>query len=137
MNKYIEYKKYCEDRLNAFPIVFAFSNSQLQEGLNKLGVNKSEVISIGGGGFIRKSDKQNFHDLLDNFDEKLDENLEDDEFVLQMFKYEMGNHEYCITYDDEEVIEACGLDLDRFNSNERLRNLYSEARTSYLDEVNS
>lgn len=137
MNKYIEYKKYCEDRLNAFPIVFAFSNSQLQEGLNKLGVNKSEVISIGGGGFIRKSDKQNFHDLLDNFDEKLDENLEDDEFVLQMFKYEMGNHEYCITYDDEEVIEACGLDLDRFNSSERLRKLYSEARDYYLSEVNS
>lgn len=137
MNKYIEYKKYCEDKLNAFPIVFAFSNSQLQEGLNKLGVNKSEVISIGGGGFIRKSDKQNFHDLLDNFDEKLDENLEDDEFVLQMFKYEMGNHEYCITYDDGEVIEACGLDLDRFNSNERLRNLYSKARDYYLSEVNS
>lgn len=137
MNKYIEYKKYCEDRLNAFPIVFAFSNSQLQEGLNKLGVNKSEVISIGGGGFIRKGDKQNFHDLLDNFDEKLDENLEDDEFVLQMFKYEMGNHEYCITYDDGEVIEACGLDLDRFNSNERLRNLYSKARDYYLSEVNS
>lgn len=47
----------------------------------------------------------------------------------------MSNHEYCIIYDSEEVVEACGL--YRLNSNERLRKLYSEARTSYLDKVNS
>ena len=136
MNKYEEFKKYCSSKLDAFPIMFAFSKEQFELGLKELGVSKEEVFSLGNGGFIRNSDKKDFFDLLYNFDEKLEENLKDDEFILHMFKYELSNHEYCISYNDEEVIKACGLDLDRFNSDENLRKLYEEAKKSYMDEVN-
>lgn len=136
MNKYIEYKKYCEEKVNAFPMMFAFSKKQFEEGLTKLGVTEEEVLSIGAGGFIRKSDREAFSDLMNSLDIKLESSIkEDDEFVVQMFEYEMGNHEYCITYDDDEIIDVCGLKLDKFKADDRLKKLYAEAKKNYLRGV--
>ena len=132
MNKYKEFKKYCEDKVNSFPMMFAFSKSQFEEGLLKLESSEEEVLSIGVGGYIRKSDKEAFETLMDNIDEKLHLHLEDDEFVLQMFEYELGNHEYCVSGDDSQVLRACGLEVESLNNNDRLNKLYKQAKRSYL-----
>lgn len=131
MNKYREYKKLWEKEINAFPMMFAFSKKQFAEGLQKLAVSVEEVISIGAGGFIRLSDKEAFETLVDSLDEKLKTSLEDDEFVFQMFEYELGNHEYCISGNNEEVLRACGLGIESLND-ERLNKLYKQAKKSYL-----
>ncbi len=135
MDKYRNYKKSCEEKVNNFPMMFAFSKSQFEEGLSKLGVTKEEVMSIGAGGFIRKSDMKSFETLMDDLDLELSKHIkEDDEFVLQMFEYEMGNHEYCITGNDEEVLNVCGLEVESLN-NDRLNKLYKEAKRNYLRGV--
>lgn len=137
MNKYRNFVKICEDKVNSFPMMFAFSKEQFKEGLAKLGVGESEVMSIGSGGYIRKKDKVDYNNLLKSFDEDLNKYVKsDDEFVLQMFEYEMANHEYCITYDDDEVISCCGLKLKEFYEDERLKSLYIKAKESYLKNCN-
>jgi len=134
MNKYIEYKNYCEEKVNNFPMMFAFSKGQFEEGLVKLGTTKEGVTSIGGGGFIRKKDKEDFEVLMVCLDTKLEESIkEDNEFVLQMFEYEMENHEYYLSRDDEEILSVCGLGVESIND-ERLRKLYKEAKKNHLLE---
>ena len=58
--------------------------------------------------------------------------IKDDNYVLEMFQCEMKNHEYDLTHDDKEVIEACGLDMFEMNSSQRLRLLYIQAKKSFL-----
>lgn len=136
MNKYRNYKKSCEEKVNNFPMMFAFSKSQFEEGLTKLGSTKEEVMSIGAGGFIRKSDMKSFETLMDDLDLELSKHIkEDDEFVLQMFEYEMGNHEYCITRDDEKIAHICGLSINEIIYDERLAELYKRAKKNYLRGV--
>lgn len=40
--------------------------------------------------------------------------MKDDNYVLEMFEYEMGNHEYDITHSDMKILEVCGIDVDEF-----------------------
>lgn len=137
MSKYSVYKDSVQDKINKFPIMFAYSNEQFLEGLNKLGVSsKKDLISIGGGGFIRETDKDSYIELINSIDKELKDKISsDDEFVLDMFGYELANHEYCISFDDEDVIDACGLDIDSVNKDNRLKKLYLSARKSYLKEI--
>lgn len=47
---------------------FAFSNNQLAEGLEKVGLAKdaySEIVSLGAGGYLRKDRKQAFHEMFE------------------------------------------------------------------------
>ena len=56
--------------------------------------------------------------------------MKNDEFLKEMFICEMGNHEYILTYDDEEVLEACGM--ERSNMDTRTVEIYNSARAIYL-----
>ena len=124
---YHELKEKHRKELDAFPMAFAFSQDQLREGLEKLGVEKTNVISIGGGGFIRKTDKQAFLDLFDRHAQERDEALKDDEFVLEAIRYELVNHEYCISYDPEPALRAVGVSLD----DTRVSRLFAIAKKKY------
>lgn len=132
MNKYKEFKKYRKERITSFPKMFAFNKKQLEEGLQRLGVTEEEITSIGMCGFILKKDKKKFNVLINDLELKLKSFIEkDDEFVLQMFEYEMGNFEYYISEDDEEVLLACGLSLESLKD-DRLSKLYEEAKRKYM-----
>ena len=136
MNKYREYNKECEKKVNNFPMMFAFSKGQFLEVLKKLGVSEDEVMSIGLGGYIRKRDEKAFEDLMNSMElEKITAIKEDDDFVVQMFEYEMGNHEYCINGDDENIAHICGLSINEIIYDERLSKLYKQAKKNYLRGV--
>ncbi|WP_436949347.1 DUF7659 family protein [Staphylococcus shinii] len=134
-NSYVEFKKRKQERIDNFDMIFAFDNKQLDEGLKKLGVNLDEVVSIGMNGFIRKSDIEAFNEMVDSFKGEYIKNMKDDDFVYEMFKYEMGNHEYIITFDDEEILNACEIDEHLFIADERLKEIYLKAKNHYLNEV--
>ena len=58
MSKYSAFKKSKQQKVDEFPMIFAFSQEQLEEGKARLGVtDNKELLSIGAGGFIRKSDR--------------------------------------------------------------------------------
>lgn len=136
MGKYIEYKDEFEKTVNDFPMMFAFSNEQLEQGKKQLGVtDNKDLISIGNGGFIKKTDKQAYLDMVDDLKEKLDQGLNDDEFLYEAFLYELGNHEYCITYDLTDILDTLCLDEEQVRNNARMNKILNTALDNYLGNV--
>ncbi|MBO0385370.1 MULTISPECIES: DUF7659 family protein [Staphylococcus] len=133
-NLYVEFKERKQEKINNFDMFFAFDNKQLENGLDKLNVNKNEIVSIGMNGFIRKSDVQKFKNMLNNFKEEHTKNMKNDDYVYHMFKYEMANHEYIITYDDEEILEVCNVNENQFIEDERMKSIYVKAKNDYIKE---
>ena len=133
-NLYVEFKERKQEKINNFDMFFAFDNKQLENGLEKLNVNKNEIVSIGMNGFIRKSDVQKFKNMLNNFKEEHTKNMKNDNYVYHMFKYEMANHEYIITYDDEEILEVCNVNENQFIEDERMKSIYVKAKNDYIKE---
>lgn len=127
MNKYRELKEKQGKEVNEFPKMFAFSNKQFAEGMEKLGLKENEtnkLLSIGAGGFIRKSDRKAFDDMFVRQEKELKKAIEEDltgeGFIYNMFNYELGNHEYCITWELDETLNTLGLTMEEINSNENL-----------------
>lgn len=127
MNMYLVLKKQQTKEVNEFPFICAFSNKQLVEGMEKLGLKedeKNKLLSLGSGTFIRKTDKKALNEMFDKHEKELrkaiDEDLTGEGFIYQMFNYELANHEYCITYEVEETLDALGLTIDEVKNDSKL-----------------
>ena len=130
---YIQLKKRHSDLFGKFPIAFAFSAVQLEDAKEKLKVKTTtELFSIHGGGLIRKADLKDYKDLLILITNEENEAMKDDKYLLQGFIYEMGNHEYCVTYEAEETLDCFGLTIDEVEGNKRLKRIWVKARDLYL-----
>ena len=99
-----------EEEFGEFPIVFAFSDKQLEEGLEKLGATKDECTSVAGGGIIRRSDAEALNALMKRLDDELTTAMLDDEFLIEAMKYELDNHEFGYTGDWRDAVEALGIE---------------------------
>ena len=134
MNKYLELKKKHEEKVNEFPMGFAFNNKQFEEAKEKLGVKSNdELLSITGGGFIRKTDRDDFTALFLEMNKESEEAMKDDDYLFQGFLYELGNHEYCITYESEATLNCFSLTIDEVEENQRLKSIWLKARDKYLN----
>lgn len=63
VNSYDQLRARQQKEVDDFPMAFAFNDKQFAEGMRKLGLDPSEtcqVLSIGAGGFIRKTDEDAF-----------------------------------------------------------------------------
>jgi len=128
---YLELKRKHTDQLNNFPMAFAFNKEQFQEGLDKLGVEKENICTIPGGGFIRKADAKALGDLLLKQAKEMDQAMLDDNFLINAIEYELGNHEYCITYDPKTAMDVLGIDLE--TTDKRVISCFEIAKKNYLD----
>lgn len=127
MSKYTEMKERHQTEVNAFPMFFAFNNTQFEEGMRKLGLDPSdlgEIYRFGNtGGFYRKEDALDLQGMLDRHDKELASAMQsDEEFCVAAFNYELANHEYCVTLDVTDAIYALGLTLEEVESNPILLN---------------
>lgn len=129
--KYQNIQAQIQQRYNEFPMKFAFNQAQLDRGLAELNITAKEAVSIGNGGFIRKSDKEAFLTMVNECAKLREECMADDEYVETMFYYELGNHEYCVTYDLEDTLDACDLTADEVNNDPRLKKLLFKALEQY------
>lgn len=129
MNRYLEYKNKAQEEFNNFPMAFAFSDKQFEEGMRKLGLEPEEtdkVYSIGCNGFIRRSDADKFHEMLDKNKAEFDRLVAEDEtgegFICDMFMYELRNHEYGYVYGQaiEETIDCLGYTEEEVEKDPRL-----------------
>ena len=139
-NLYLELKERQQEQFDKFPMFFAFSKEQLEEGKQKLGVKDNKEISrFCSGGFIRKSDTQAFTDMLRKQDVELKKAIKNDEtgegFIYDMFLYELANHEYCITYEINDTLDAVNLTLDEVKSNKALQNGLELAKKNYIESI--
>lgn len=53
-------------------------------------------------------------------------------FIYHMFLYELANHEYCITFDLEETLDALDLTMEQINADKRLLRGLQKAEKGYL-----
>lgn len=127
MNKYEELSNKHQEEVNSFPFMWAFSKKQFAEGMETLGLKETDtdkIYSIGGGGYIRKTDSDKLKEMLDRhaaeMEQAIAEDTTGDGFIFDMFNYELANHEYGYTGDITDTLEWLGLTVEEVNADERL-----------------
>lgn len=135
MNQYYELKKKQEKEMNDFPFMFAFSQKQFNEGMEKLGLQPDDtdkIYSLGAGSYIRRSDSPALHAMMERQEQERAAAIAADPdgtgFIYDMFYYELANHEYCITWDVSETLDALGLTMDQVNNDPRMVSALKQAR---------
>lgn len=83
--------------------------------MNELGLTEKDtdkIVSIGAGGFMRKTDVDAYLKLGNKFAKEMEEAIENDKtgrgFVKDMFAYELANHEYGYTRVLTDTLDALG-----------------------------
>ena len=112
METYTELKTRQADELNSFEgIFFAFNNEQFKEGMEKIGLtinDKKQIYSLGAGGYIRKDRSSAFSAMFKKHAEEKKTRKQEEKFLFDSLVYELKNHEYCITLDTSDAINALG-----------------------------
>lgn len=136
MNRYAELKQRQQEEFNAFPMQYAFSDRQFAEGMTVLGLmptDTDKIYSAPGGGFYRREDGQRLKDMMDRFGRELQEAIAADatgeDFIYQMFLYELDNHEFGYTMDTEETLDALGYTAVEVLGDPRLKRGIEKAAT--------
>lgn len=142
MKTYAEYTKQLQEKMNHLPYIkFAFGDYQTQAVFNSWGLtypdDLDKVTTIyGAGDIIQKKDVEAFHQWYEEISKPLDDEFQEliknDDFVIDMFIYELGNHEYQYSLDDTTVINACGFSMAEFNQDDRLTRLYKIATRKFF-----
>lgn len=138
--KYLKLKEKHQKEVNDFPFGFAFSNEQFKDMMKKFGLKEKDtdkIYSIGAGGYIRKTDSEAMHNMFKKHREEIENEIKNDKdgtgFIYEMFRYELSNHEYCVTYDIEPTLDALGLTLDEINKHQNLVMGLKKALDEYKD----
>lgn len=128
--KYSELKFKHQAEVNAFPLGAAFNDKQFEEMMEKWGLTPDDtdkIYHLGMGCYIRKCDHEAFHKLIDRHQAEHESAMQDDEYLFSMFNYELANHEYCITYDLTDTLDALGLTMEEINANPRMADALKKA----------
>ena len=127
MNVYAEMKKRHQEEVDALPIYWAFTEERFDEVLEELGLTKYDTVKLcraPGGGFCLARDAQMIADTLIRHRKELEAAIEadatGDDFIKDMFMYELCDHEYTYTCEVEETVEACGFTMEQVENDERL-----------------
>jgi hypothetical protein len=152
MNPTQEYQTFKEDqqkKVNTFIEghhgFFAFTQKHLLEGLLGLGLDPTDpdvtknLVRVDGGLILLKTNLPDYEKLAEDFADDLYKRLEADPegtgFAYQMFLYELCNHEYCITLDEEETLEDLGLDDEDFQKYPGLIKALNRAKKEAVMDV--
>lgn len=136
MSKYTELKSKHQAEVNAFPFGFAFNQSQFDEMMRKWDLKPTdirEILSIGGGGYIRRSDSKAMHEMFKRHEAEWSIAIQDEEFMFEMFNYELANHEYSYTGDLTDTLEALGLTMDIINETPKMADALKRAIAAQED----
>ena len=127
VNEYQVLMEKQQEEFNKFPIKFAFNDKQFKESMNELGLTEKDtdkIVSTGAGGFMRKTDFDEYVRLGNKFVKELEDAIENDKtgrgFVKDMFAYELANHEYAYTRDLTDTLEVLGYTIEEINQNPKL-----------------
>ena len=130
MSKYTELKAKHQAEVDAFPLGFAFNQKQFDEMMTKWGLKPTdirEILSIGGGGYVRRTDADAMNKMFARHRAEHKAAMQDDEYLYEMFNYELANHEYSYTYDLTDTLEALGLTIEEINADPRMADALKRA----------
>ena len=142
MSKYLKLKNNNQKRFNDFSEkyiywIFAFSDKEFDDELKEHDLTRDDIISIGAGGFIKKEHKELYLKEMNRLhnDDAFKQIKHDDVEVKKAFMYELANHEYCITYNVDDALDALGTTEEEIKKDPRLKKILKEAINEYLQEV--
>lgn len=122
METYEEIKKRHYKEVNDLPLGAAFSDKQFEEMMSRWGLTANDcdkIYNIGSGMYVRKTDYEDMVAMFDRHEKEIQDAINadktGDEFIYGMFYYELCNHEYCITYDYEDTLNALGITVEQLN----------------------
>lgn len=140
-NLYTILKEKHSKEVNNFPMMFAFSDSQFAEGMKKLNLNPEDtnkIYSMGNGGYYKKTDAEALHNMFATHTKEMNEAIENDKtednFIYDMFLYELNNHEYGYTYEIDDTLNALCLTMKEVNNNPALLHGLKKARIDSVKE---
>ena len=130
--KYTEFKSLKEKGVNDFPMFFAFSQKQLDEGIKKFNISKdNKMVSIGMGGYIQSKDKADYIKLMEAVDTTTNKFLRKKSQLIDALVYELGNHEYCVTGDLLPTLDCLGIKSNKLNDMQK--RAIKEAKQIYYE----
>lgn len=107
---YREYRKQMQEEFDKLPIFWAITSQQLREALEARGYayeDRDKVCIVSkNGAMCMKEDLQVVEDFL-NKPDRLSELMEDYDFAVSAFEYEMDNHEYAINWQGDWDVVNC------------------------------
>lgn len=144
MTSYIEWSRKRQEMYNNMPYIkFAFGQDQAEKVFAEWGLKYPEDSDkccslIGCGDIIQNKDVEAFHrwereTIKAIEDEKL-ELLKNKDFCKEMFMYELGNHEWQLTGDDNAVLRACGLTTKQVEADKMLATVWVETKKDYYQK---
>lgn len=143
MNKYEEIKNKHQKRVNDFPLDFAFSNKQFKDMMEKWGLTEKDtdkIVSIDGGGFLRKTDIEEYNKMWTEIRKEHKDLIEQDKtgegYIKDMFIYELENHEYGYTYELDDTLDALELTREQIANSPSLCHGLELARKEILKKDN-
>lgn len=139
MNKYEEIKNKHQKRVNDFPLVFAFSNEQFKNMMEKWGLTENDtdkIVSIDGGGFLRKTDIEEYNkmwaEIRKEHKDLIGEDKTGEGYIKDMFVSELENHEYGYTYELDDTLDALELTREQIANSPSLSHGLELARKEVL-----
>lgn len=122
---YHDLKKSQQNDINQLQILVAFDTKTFQELLQKNNLTTDEIISLGNGCFISKSEYVKLKELNKVHQEEVKYFVSKKENLIQAIKAEMINYEIGYAYDEDmikEIFDNLYLDIH----NKELMNLCKE-----------
>lgn len=140
-NKYDELREIHQKRVNEFPLMFDFNQEQFDNGMKNWGLEPSDtdkIYSIGGGGYIRKTDLDTYNKLWEDIRKEHNELIEKDKtgagYIKDMFISELENHEYSYTRDISSTLDALELTYEDIRNNPTLKKGLDLAINEIIDK---
>lgn len=128
---YKEYRKTRQAEFDSLPIIFAFDDRQLVEGMEKLGLAEHETYKlcrIGAGGFMKKEDLPLVRAWADK--DNLDDLMKDYDFAKSAFYCEMCNHEYSINYQGDFDVISCFGKIEYVDALDEVEQYFNQLKWS-------
>lgn len=139
MESYQQIKARFQAEVDAFPIGAAFSNEQLAEMMEKFGLPNdksgySQIVSLGYGCFIKKTDVPAWREMSLRHEREMKEFRKQRKELEKAFRYEFRNHESQFNLNEETICACVGLSWDEVKNDPELLKIFNNAyRAFYKD----
>ena len=121
-----------EKEFEQLPIFFAYTNEKFKRELEKRGATEDDVYRAGTGCFYLKSDADLIQNAVERFDAEFEKAMQNDDFMYGAFYYELANHEFFITGDPIDALDALHLTIKEVENDERMSRIFKLAKKTYL-----
>lgn len=132
---YAELRQKHQERIDALPLGFAFSDKQFKEVMAEWGLAENDTDKLFalpyGGGFYQRKDAELVRKTFEETHDEMERAMQDDDFCTSAILYELKNYEYGYTGEVEDALTALHLSLE----DERTKRLLEIAKKQYWEEA--